>query len=150
QLQQLGDELQKLKVSDKPFDKTVKVANQNKVVWVKPKLIAEIVFSEWTREGHFRHPVFKALRDDKKIEEIKRIEPIRDMVNERELKFGRKVVKLTNQKKLYWPEDQIRKGDLIAYYEQVGELMLPFLKDKPISMNRYPHGIHEQSFFRSE
>lgn len=150
QLQQLGDELQKLKVSDKPFDKTVKVANQNKVVWVKPKLIAEIVFSEWTREGHFRHPVFKALRDDKKIEEIKRIEPIRDMVNERELKFGRKVVKLTNQKKLYWPEDQIRKGDLIAYYEQVGELMLPFLKDKPISMNRYPNGIHEQSFFQKD
>lgn len=149
-LREIKSELDKMKKVKKPFDKSVKVANENKVTWVRPSLIAEIEFSEWTKDGHLRHPVFKALRNDKQLDDIKRVKPIRDMLNERELKFGRKVLKLTNQKKVYWPDDQICKGDLIGYYEQVGELMLPFLKDKPISMNRYPNGIKESSFFQKD
>ncbi|MFD1769770.1 DNA ligase D [Sphingobacterium suaedae] len=149
-LKELGEQLSGLKKTNKPFDKSVDVANENKVTWVEPHLIAEIEFSEWTKDGHLRHPVFKALRSDKNIQDIKRVEPIRDMLNEEERKFGRKILKLTNQKKIYWPDEQIRKGDLVAYYEQVGELMLPFLKDKPISMNRYPNGIAEPSFFQKD
>ncbi|MCL7987128.1 DNA ligase D [Sphingobacterium sp. lm-10] len=150
QLKNLTTEFKKIIVKKKPFDSSVKVANERKVTWMKPKLIAEINFAEWTADGHLRHPVFKALRSDKKLPEIKRVHPIIEIANERELIFGRKKLQLTNQKKMYWPEEGISKGDLVHYYEQVAALMLPFLKDKPISLNRFPNGIHEASFFQKD
>ncbi|MFD2966568.1 DNA ligase D [Sphingobacterium bambusae] len=149
-LQDLHAKLQRLLVKKKPFPATVKVANEKKVTWVKPKLIAEIDYAEWTGDGHLRHPVFKALRTDKDVADIVKVEAVQAMSNEREIRFGRKVLKLTNQQKLYWPKDKIRKGDLLHYYEQVGELMLPYLKDKPISLNRFPNGIEEASFFQKD
>lgn len=150
QLRRLAGQLEKSIVKKKPFGKNVAVANERKVTWVKPSLVAEIEFSEWTADGHLRHPVFKALRDDKKLEDIKKVLPVNDVLNDREIKFGRKTLKLTNQKKYYWPDDRIMKGDLIDFYEQVGDFMLPYLKDKPISMNRYPNGIAESSFFQKD
>ncbi|MFD2744155.1 MULTISPECIES: DNA ligase D [Sphingobacterium] len=150
QLQELSAQLSKIKTAKKPFATSVAVANENKVTWVKPKLIAEITFSEWTTDNHLRHPVFKALRHDKKIQDITKVAPLVEIVNERTMTFGRKKLTLSNQKKIYWPDDGITKGDLLNYYEQVGELMLPYLKDKPISMNRFPNGIHETGFFQKD
>lgn len=150
QLQELSTQLSKIKTTRKPFATSVAVANENKVTWVKPKLIAEVTFSEWTADDHLRHPVFKALRHDKKIEDITKVEPLVEIVNERELTFGKKKLTLSNQKKIYWPDEGITKGDLLNYYEQVGELMLPYLKDKPISMNRFPNGIKETGFFQKD
>lgn len=150
QLQELSAQLNKIKTTRKPFATSVAVANENKVTWVKPKLIAEVTFSEWTTDNHLRHPVFKALRHDKKIQDISRVIPLQEIRNERELTFGRKKLTLSNQKKIYWPDDGITKSDLLNYYEQVGELMLPYLKDKPISMNRFPNGIKETGFFQKD
>ncbi|WP_166334493.1 DNA ligase D [Sphingobacterium chungjuense] len=150
QLKELSVQLSKIKTTKKPFAASVAVANENKVTWVKPKLIAEVTFSEWTTENHLRHPVFKALRHDKKIQDITKVLPLVEVVNERELSFGRKKLTLSNQKKIYWPDDGITKGDLLHYYEQVGELMLPYLKDKPISMNRFPNGIQQKGFFQKD
>lgn len=69
---------------------------------------------------------------------------------DKELKFGKKTVKLTNLDKLYWPTEKISKGDLLDYYEKMGDYILPYLKDKPISMNRFPNGIDKQSFFQKD
>ncbi|GEM_PF-305783 len=149
-LKDLTSQLQRIVVKRKCFPAAVKVANEKKVTWVKPKLIAEIQYAEWTKDGHLRQPVFKFLRDDKKIADITKVEALQDMPNEREIRFGGKSLQLTNQKKLYWPKEEIRKGDLLHYYEQVGELMLPYLQDKPISMNRFPNGIEEASFFQKD
>lgn len=57
---------------------------------------------------------------------------------------------LSNQTKVYWPEDGITKGDMLAYYQRVAPLMIPHLVDRPQSLNRYPHGIHGESFFQKE
>ncbi|MBE8715069.1 DNA ligase D [Sphingobacterium hungaricum] len=149
-LKEVYEILKPLEISKKPFNKSIVVANERKVIWTKPKLVAEIEFAEWTADHHMRHPVFKAIREDKNPEEIHRVIPVRDVVNERELVFGKRKVKLTNQKKVYWPDDHLLKSDLLNYYEAMAELILPYLKDKPISMNRFPNGIDEPSFFQKD
>ena len=59
-----------------------------------------------------------------------------------------KEVKLTNLKKLFWPADGYTKGDLVAYYERVAPLLLPYLRDRPLVLTRYPDGIAGKSFFQ--
>ena len=69
---------------------------------------------------------------------------------EKELVFGKKKVKLTNLNKIYWPEEQITKGRLIKYYGEVKDYILPYLKDRPLSLNRHPNGIGEPGFFQKD
>jgi len=57
-------------------------------------------------------------------------------------------LKFNHVTKLYWPEDKITKGDMLNYYYKVGEYMMPYLKDRPMSLNRFPGGIHGQSFYQ--
>jgi bifunctional non-homologous end joining protein LigD len=64
-------------------------------------------------------------------------------VNGHELKF-------TNLSKLYWPEDKVSKRDMFNYYYQVADYILPYLKDRPMSLNRFPGGIHGQSFYQKD
>lgn len=150
-LKELFDEFTPLIQKTKPFESSEDVAKERNVTWLKPKLVCDVYYSEWTRDEHLRHPVFKGLREDKSAEDTK----IEDkealaMENEKELKFGKKTVNLTNLNKIYWPNDNITKGDLLAYYEEMGDFILPYLKDKPISMNRFPNGIEGQSFFQKD
>lgn len=65
-------------------------------------------------------------------------------------RVGRHTLDLTNLDKLYWPEDGITKGDLLAFYHRVAPYLLPHLKDRPLSLRRYPDGIHGQSFFQKQ
>ncbi len=79
---------------------------------------------------------------------------------ERELREGTKeglnvevdgqALRFTHLNKMYFPESGIRKRDLLAYYFRVGHLMLPFLKDRPMVLRRYPNGIREKAFFQKE
>jgi bifunctional non-homologous end joining protein LigD len=64
--------------------------------------------------------------------------------------IDRHVLRLTHLNKIYFPESGIRKRDLLAYYFRVGHLMLPFLKDRPMVLRRYPNGIREKAFFQKE
>jgi bifunctional non-homologous end joining protein LigD len=59
-------------------------------------------------------------------------------------------VRLTHLNKVYFPESRIRKRDLLAYYFRMGILMLPFLRDRPLVLRRYPNGIREKAFFQKE
>lgn len=59
-------------------------------------------------------------------------------------------LKFTNLSKLYWPEDGVTKRDLFNYYYQVAEYILPYLKDRPMSLNRFPGGIHGSSFYQKD
>ncbi|WP_285007994.1 non-homologous end-joining DNA ligase [Pedobacter faecalis] len=70
--------------------------------------------------------------------------------NEITAKFGRKTVKLTNLNKVYWPDEGITKGELLGYYEQIKDYILPHLKDRPLSLNRHPNGIKEPGFFQKD
>ncbi len=57
-------------------------------------------------------------------------------------------LKFNHVTKLYWPEDKVTKGDMLNYYYKVGEYMMPYLKDRPMSLNRFPGGIHGVSFYQ--
>jgi bifunctional non-homologous end joining protein LigD len=66
------------------------------------------------------------------------------------IKIGTYVIEITNEDKILFPESKITKGDLINYYKNIGKFMLPYLKDRPISMLRYPLGISKEGFYQKE
>lgn len=130
---------------------------RDKIFWMKPHFIAQVKFTEWTQDKHLRHPVFLGLRKDKSASEIMmaktgeiRKKPETVTENEYDFKVGKVTLRLTNQDKIYFPKDGITKGDIIAYYNEVAELMLPYLKNRPQSMNRFPNGIDGQSFYQKD
>src|SRR4051812_36329255 len=66
------------------------------------------------------------------------------------LKFGKITVRTTNLGKLYWPEEQITKGDVISYYQEISKFILPYLKNRPQSLRRTPNGIRDGGFFQKD
>lgn len=134
-----------------------KVNLRDTIQWMKPKFVAQIKYSEWTQDMHLRHPVFLGLRIDKKPREVTvpklvniQLEKMEKTENNYLLKLGSTTLQLTNQNKIYFPEDNITKGDIISYYTAVAEYILPYLKNRPQSMNRFPNGIHGQSFYQKD
>lgn len=143
------------------------------VTWLKPKLIGEVSYTEMTTDGVMRHPSFEGMREDKKAESVvlekeasteaivvpghaamispKGRETRRTLLNPSEQTQVRKIggheLKFTNVGKVFWPVEKITKGQLINYYYQIAPTLLPYLKDRPESMNRYPNGIAGKSFY---
>ncbi len=115
------------------------------VVWVQPELVCEVEFVEWTHDGRLRAPSFQGLRDDKPAGEVHREEPLPS-----ELRKGRRVLRLSNLDKVFWPGEGITKGDLLAYYRAVAPVVLPHLRDRPFTMKRYPNGIEAGHFFQKD
>lgn len=148
QLKTLAQTLKHLKSSKKPFPPNQKVAKEKDVTWVKPTQVCEVYYTEFTNAKHLRHPVFKGLRTDKMAKDVCLEVPIAARPNERTIVWQGHQVKLSNLNKLYWPQQSILKGDMIDYYEQYASIILPYLKDKPISLNRYPNGIEGAHFFQ--
>src|SRR5262245_54124520 len=68
----------------------------------------------------------------------------------KELKVDRHTVMLTNQQKIYWPDDGYTKGDLINYYDQIAEYILPHLENRPLSLKRNPNGINDPGFYHKD
>ncbi len=117
--------------------------------WVEPDdaLVCEVRFKEWTPHGLLRHPVFLRLRDDKPLEDCVR----RDEPRGREATLPappERRVEVTNQSKVFWPDEGYTKGDLIDFYAAVSEAMQPYLTDRPLVMTRYPDGVDGKSFFQ--
>lgn len=119
-----------------------KVNINGPVVWVKPLLVCEVSFSEWTTQGLMRHPTFKGLRMDKKTPEIKK--ETANSIKKRNL------VHLINPEKVYWPKEKYTKADLMHYYREVAAYILPFLKNRPIMLRRFPEGIEGISFVQKD
>jgi len=98
--------------------------------WLKPQLLCEVHFAEWTEEHLMRQASFKGLRSDKKVEEITE-----------ESTF-------THLDKVYWPKEGWTKRGLLDYYHTTPPLILPYLKDRPESLHRFPNGIAEEGFYQ--
>jgi bifunctional non-homologous end joining protein LigD len=147
ELERLLKKLRPLERKTPPFKVVPKMPKVRKgdVVWVEPKLVCEVEFSEWTHDGHLRAPVYKGLREDKEPEEVRREVPMPT-----EIRHGQRVLKLSNLDKVFWPKEGITKGDLLAYYRAVAPVLVPHLKDRPFTMKRYPDGIEGDFFFQKD
>jgi len=148
---------------------------KSKVTWIKPVLVCEVSFAEITEDGVMRHPSFEGLREDKKAKDVKKeiaisrkkiektvkspigfTKPVNDksrktLLNPTEETQVKKIngheLKFTNLGKVYWPKEKYTKRDMLNYYYQVAPYILPYLKDRPQSLNRFPNGINGKSFY---
>src|SRR5690606_13276310 len=105
--------------------------------WVRPKLLAEVSFAQWTSSGRIRHAVFQGLRNDKPAATITR-EPT--MPNTK--------IKITHPDRIVDRSTGTNKLDVVEYYTQLASLMMPHLKGRPVSLLRAPEGIKGQMFFQ--
>lgn len=119
----------------------VERAQARGVTWLKPELVAEIAFSEFTADGNVRHGSFLGLRTDKEAREVapEESQAAPDVPE---------VVEISNRDRVIFPDAKLTKGDLADYYLQIAPLMLPFLAGRPISLVRCPQGRARQCFFQ--
>lgn len=150
------------------------------VVWVKPVMVAEISYRTVASDGTFRHPSFKGLREDKDAKEVVREKAFntsevldtnnpllknniiatpgkrqrRTLLNPSEETQVREIgghnLKFTNLSKVFWPDLGITKRDMLNYYYQVTPFILPYMKDRPQTLNRFPNGIEGKSFYQKD
>lgn len=159
----LFEEMKPLITQNSSFEITPKT--NAKATWIKPKLVAEIKFTELTEDHIYRHPVFLKLREDKNGEEVifendsenmpkdSTKEPKKTKkksIENLDKKIGKQEVSLTNQNKIYFPKQEITKGEIIEYYQSIAQYILPHLKDRPQSLNRFPNGINGLSFYQKD
>lgn len=145
-------------------------------IWMKPELVCEVSFTEITSDGILRHPSFEAMRIDKNAKDVTRetAVPVKEVTSNNKAtstailkptgKPDRKTllnpsdetqvrtingheIKFNNLHKIYWPKEKITKRDMLNYYYRVAPYILPYLKDRPQSMNRHPNGITGKSFY---
>jgi bifunctional non-homologous end joining protein LigD len=148
--------------------------------FVKPQLVAEIEFGEWTRDGRLRHPRYEGLRDDKPAEEVVRervqapprstpspAEPAaaaagdvpdldalvasgRKIRNGVEVELEGRTLRLTNLDKVLYPGTGFAKRDLIAWCLAIAPVLLPHLRDHPLTLKRYPDGVDGKFFYEKQ
>ena len=145
-----------------PFDKEPLLTDT--AIWLKPFLVCEVKYTELTKEGVMRHASFQGLRADKAAFELN-VEPEQEteeiieenkqedqlLISKNETEVIRMIdgheLKFTNLKKIFWPKEKITKGDLLNYYYRIADYIMPYMKDRPQSLNRFPNGITGESFY---
>lgn len=157
-------------VKTSPFSARIK--SNEPAHWVRPELVAQIRFTEWTADRKLRHPVYLGLRDDVKIRNPKShpmsgsskgkqkrgsgtgplLDQLRALEEARrdgtvELPDGSRLG-ITNPAKLFWPKLKLTKGDLLRYYASVADYILPAVADRPLVMKRFPNGIDGKAFYQ--
>lgn len=133
-LRDLIKRLKKLERKTSPFARAPKT--NAPAHWVEPKLVAEVKFQEWTKDGIMRQPILLGLRPDKKPSQVVKEEPVSG--------------ELAHADKIFWPKDKITKGDLARYYASVSSYLLPHLADRPLVLHRFPDGIDGEAFFQKD
>ena len=152
----LARKFKPLERASSPFEEVPREERKG-AVWLEPKLVAQIAFTERTRDGRLRHPSFKGLREDKPARDVHREE--RDgeeagmaKTSVASSKTGGDAtfegITLTNPGKVYYPDIGLTKLDVARYYETVAPYMLPYVARRPISLVRCPEGIDKEHFFQ--
>lgn len=158
----LEEKFMNLKIDDTPFKLAPKARKDEMLTWLKPELVAEIKFAEWTEENLLRHASFKGLRSDKNPKDIKREKADEDT----QLQFQSPVtevektveadsnslmvegIKITNPDKIIFEDTEITKADVVRYYQLVSERMLPFVRQRILSIVRCPKGVSHTCFYK--
>ncbi|NHZ71357.1 MAG: DNA ligase D, partial [Proteobacteria bacterium] len=120
--------------------------------WVRPEVMCEVRYKEYTPSRNLRQPVFLAVLSDGQLNDVDLLEengatPSTDddvpVTTNSTVTF-----QPSNHEKVFWESEAITKGDLLAYYDSVAPHLLPFLEDRPIVLDRYPDGVSGKSFFQ--
>ena len=160
----LAKEFKSLERSRSPFEE-VPAPERKGAVWLEPKLVAQVAFTERTRDGRLRHPSYQGLREDKPAREIHGEEPRDEEAGMAKTaanmpKTGANMSKtvgkdatfdgvtLTNPDRVLFPDIGLTKLDLARYYETVAPYMLPYVVRRPISLVRCPEGYTKECFFQ--
>ncbi len=132
--------LDKLAVAKPPVE--VPRAEARGAHWVKPELVAEVAFAEFTAEGVVRHASFLGLRGDKKADEVvaEKPQPLPAPIDDG--------VRISNPDRIIFPESDVTKGELADYYRALGAPMAVWTAERPISLVRCPQGRARKCFFQ--
>ena len=120
-----------------------------RATWVEPRLVAQVRFTEWTRDGRLRHPAFVGLREDKEAREVAR-ETAKSTAAARVKKPDAAEVagvRISHPERVVFAETGITKERLARYYERVADVLLPHLADRPLSLVRCPEGAGGECFY---
>jgi len=125
-----------------------------KAHWIKPVLVAEVEFAEWTKDNLMRQPSYIGLRADKDAKDVILEKPVSPISGNKE-PISTKILTpqtmvLSNPLKVFWPEEGYTKLDLYQYYEKISSYILPYLVDRPHSLNRCPDGIAGECFYQKD
>jgi bifunctional non-homologous end joining protein LigD len=174
-LSRIRARLEPLRATECPFAERPEL--HRKTQWVRPRVVAEVRFQNWTQDGFLRAPVFLRLRDDLDARKVARPrtlraapaleareapagelgEVLRQLANPRAscvLEVGGSEVRLTHLDRVYWPAEPaleqpaLTKRDLLRYLAEVSPYMLPHLADRPLTMIRMPEGIAGERFYQ--
>jgi bifunctional non-homologous end joining protein LigD len=171
-LRRLHKRLNSLETDKPPFANPPTGAEGHRAHWVKPTLVAEIAFAEWTGDGRVRQAAFNGLREDKPARAIIRetAAPAPDARDKpryaRSMRRGKPVmptgktaettdngnsvagVRLSHPDRVLFPDTGLTKLGLARYYESVAEWILPDLKNRPLTLVRCPRGAGQQCFYQ--
>jgi bifunctional non-homologous end joining protein LigD len=139
-IQEISGKLEGLTVEKPPVEAPRAAVRGAK--WVKPQLVAEVAFTEFTADNVVRHGSFIGLREDKKAKEVKPETPSKAPAAP---DFG---IRISNPERVIYPDSGITKGQLASYYAQVAGIMMPWLANRPISLVRCPQGRAKKCFFQ--
>ena len=130
--------------------------------WVEPRLVVEVRYREWTPDGLLRHAAFLRMREDKDPKDcVRQIDGSpdwqiageqrpADVVDSPIGQSANRQVPISNPTKIYWPAEKYTKGDLIDYYQAISPWLLPYLRNRPVVMTRFPDGIDGKSFYQKD
>ena len=152
----LGKRLRKLGQRGSPFAADGPRPPTRGAHWVKPALVAEVAFTEWTRDGLLRHPAFEGLREDKPAAAVvrERARAPKPAPAKRRIQGGSDTgaavagVRLTHPERVLYPDQAITKLALARYYEAVADWIVPHVADRPLSLVRCPEGQPGPCFYQ--
>ena len=148
----LGKRLRKLGQGASPFSPEGPRPPARGAHWVKPVLVGEVAFTEWTRDGLLRHPAFEGLREDKPaaqvVREAPRAAPARRIAGGSDADVAVAGVHLSHPDRVLYEEQAITKLGLARYYEAVADFIVPHVADRPLSLVRCPEGAGGPCFYQ--
>ncbi len=155
---ELWPKLQNLVTEEMPF--AARPVTRETQTWVKPELVARMKFAEWTRDRQLRAPVFLGLRPDAAARECRfeSEKPVTDFAaaicgsktGTLQLEVEGKPLRFANLGKVYFPEVKVTKRELLCYYARVADLILPFLRNRPLTLRRRPDGMAGEEFYQKD
>jgi bifunctional non-homologous end joining protein LigD len=159
-LRDVAKKFKALELEKPAFDNPPTGSEVRGVHWLKPELVAEVDFAQWTNGGNIRHASFVGLRADKPAKEIVRERALSDKElekTEREAKPKARAkegsaniagIEISHPNKILFPRIGLTKLALAEYYEAIGDRILPHLQDRPLTLVRCPQGDAHDCFFQ--